>query len=83
VCYRCAVQGQELDAELIDGIEFERDHASGLRRQIGKGFGDVSATLDAEDVGDACGVQAITIDGRMDAVLERGAQIAQSHAGTQ
>ena len=70
-------QGQKLDAELIDALEFERNHACGLGRQVGQRLGNVGAAPDAEDVCDAVRVQSVTVNGRMDAVLERGAQIAQ------
>lgn len=69
-------EDHQLYVELVDGVEFERDHPSGLLRKAGKDLVDVGAALDAEQIGDAGGVQSVAVDGRVDAVLERGAEIA-------
>jgi hypothetical protein len=46
-------------------------------------FGDVSAAFDAEEITDAGGLQAVAVDGGVDAMFERSTQIAQRHAGAQ
>jgi hypothetical protein len=76
-------EDHQLDVELVDGIQFERNHAGGLWRQVWECVGDISSPFDAEEIADACGVQTVAVDGRVDAVLERGAEIAQGHPGAQ
>src|SRR5579883_2491537 len=75
--------GLHLCFELVKGRELHLDHRGGMRWQLVDYAVDVDSSPDAEEIADAGGVQAVAVNGCVDAVLEGSAQIAQSHAGAQ
>jgi hypothetical protein len=73
----------DLDFELIERGELHPDHRCRIAGQTIKHGVDVDAALDAEHIADPSGLQAITVEGGVNAVLERRPQIAQRHTGSQ
>ena len=70
----------DLGFELIERGELDSDHGRRIGWKPVKRRVDVDAALDAEQIADPSGLQSVSVDRRVDAVLERRAQVAQGHA---